>query len=335
MHQDKPRFPWAGWLVWTVLGAGMAALLMAFEGEAAELRGWAWASVLVGFAPLIGLQLWLGSPRAAQAVRAWLQATRRGWAYLAGGLTALWLVANLLAGHFNPYALAIVGFGLFAALGALREVPAGRPGLTWTDAAVWLFLWIPFDLRWSYDLWFGYGGGYNWWALALSVVAVLGWSGLRAWPDFGYRLVPRGRDVGIALLATAVFALIVIPIGLAIDFLTFPPSQPPTLTAGLLMFAGLVLTVAIPEELFFRGILQHGLDHMYHRRGWVLLGVSLAFGLMHWNNASDLTTRVAYTALATLAGVFYGWAYRRSGNNLLAPVLTHALVDTIWALFLQ
>lgn len=335
MNERTYRLPWALWAFLTVVGAGLAVLLMMFEGEAQKLGGLAWASVIIGFAPLIGAQLVLGVPSAARAVQTWLQTTRRPLLHTAGGITVLWLVSNLLAGHFNPYALAIFGFGVFAALGALREVERGRRGLTWVDAAIWLFLWIPFDLRWNYDLWFGYGGGYNWWSIAISVVAVVGWYALRDLPEFGYRLVPRGRDIAIALIATAVFAIIVIPIGLAIDFLTFPPSKPPTLTAGILTFVGLVLTVAIPEELFFRGILLHGLDQMYRRRWLVLLAVSFAFGLMHWNNADDLTTKIAYTALATLAGVFYGWAYRRSGNNLLAPVITHALVDTIWSLFLQ
>ncbi len=335
MNERAYRLPWTLWIVLTLVGVVLSILLMVSEGEAGKLDAFAWASVIVGFAPLIGAQLVLGVPAASREVQKWLQTTRRPLLHTAGGITVLWLVSNLLAGHFNPYALAIFAFGLFAALGALREVERGRPGLTWTDAAIWLFLWIPFDLRWNYDLWFGYGGGYNWWSIAISVVAVVGWYGLRDLPEFGYRLVPRVKDVVIAVVATAVFAAIVIPIGLAIDFLSFPPSKPPTLAAAVVGFVGLVLTVAIPEELFFRGILQHGLDQMYQRRWLVLLVVSFAFGLMHWNNADDLATRIAYVALATLAGVFYGWAYRRSGNNLLAPVLTHTLVDLIWGLFFQ
>jgi membrane protease YdiL (CAAX protease family) len=36
-----------------------------------------------------------------------------------------------------------------------------------------------------------------------------------------------------------------------------------------------------------------------------------------------------YVALATLAGWFYGNAFR-SGGTLMAPALAHALVDTAW-----
>ena len=61
---------------------------------------------------------------------------------------------------------------------------------------------------------------------------------------------------------------------------------------------------------------------------------SLAFGLMHWNNISGLDMQITYVFLATLAGLGYGWAYKKSGNNLLAAILTHTLVDWIWKLFL-
>ncbi len=335
MTEKRVSLPWALIFVFLLAGVALAFLLANAEKGGHPLPPLAWVSVIVGFAPLIGAQLVLGIPSVAQQIQTWLQTTRWPLLHTAGGITVLWLLSNLLAGHFDPYATAIVAFGLFAALGTLRQIGQGRRGLTWADAAIWLFLWIPFDLRWNYDLWFGYGGGYNWWSIAISVLAVVGWYGLRDLPEFGYRLVPHGKDILIALIATAVFAVIIIPIGLAIHFLTFPPSKPPHFIPALLMFVGLILTVAIPEELFFRGLLLHGLDQMYNRPWLVLLGVSLAFGLMHWNNADSLSTKIAYVALATVAGIFYGWAYRRSGNNLLAPVLTHALVDTIWATLLK
>ncbi len=328
------RLPWKLWLMWTAAAVALTVLLVADEGEQPSPLGW--AALLMGLSPLIGAQLALGSPRAAGQVRAWLKSRAHPLAWSAGGITALYLLAGLLTPGFDPYAAVIFAFGLFAALGTLQQIGSGRQGLTWADAAVWLLLWIPFDLRWNYDLWFGPSGfAYNWWAVALTVAGVLGWYALRGLPDFGYRLVPRWRDLGIALGATAVFAAIVIPIGLAIDFLSFPPSTVPTLTGIAARFIGLFLTVALPEELFFRGVLLHGLDQMSRRRGWMLFLSAAAFGLMHWNNAGDLATQVAYVALATLAGVFYGWAYRKSGNNLLSAVLTHTFVDLLWSTLFQ
>jgi membrane protease YdiL (CAAX protease family) len=70
-------------------------------------------------------------------------------------------------------------------------------------------------------------------------------------------------------------------------------------------------------------------------RKWIPLVISsLAFGLMHWNNVSGLSTQITYVSLATIAGIGYGWAYRKSGNNLLAAILVHTLVDWVWKLCL-
>ena len=318
------------WLLWTLVGAGLLVLVVVDEGS--EMTTASWVALMLGMAPLIGAQLALGSPSAAKAVQGWLQQNRRAWLYAAGFLSALYLLLGILTPGFDPYAATIFIVGLVAALGTLREIQRGKRGLTWTDIAVWLFLWIPFDLRWNYDLWMGPKGfAYNWWAVLLTVVAVIGWYGLRDLPEFGYRLTPRWRDIGIALVATVIFAAIVIPLGLAIDFISFPPSKTPTLLGIVAHFVGLFLTVALPEEMFFRGILLHGLDQMSKRRGWMLFISSLAFGLMHWNNAGDLSTKIAYVTLATVAGAFYGWAYRKSGNNLLAAATTHSLVDLLWS----
>ncbi len=321
---------WILWLGWSATAVLLIVGLAVNEGEKTSL------AIVIGLAPLIGAQLALGSPDVLTSVRQWLNNTKRPLMHTAGGIVTLYLIASLLNGRFDPYAAVIFGVGAFAALGALRQVQRGQPGLTWVDVAVWLLLWIPFDLRWNYELWGGPDGfAYNWWAVMVSVTAVLGWGVFRGWPDFGYRLVPRWRDIGVTLILTVIFFVIVVPIGLAIDFLTFPPTATVSVTAVLAQAVGLILTVAIPEELFFRGILLHGLDKMMSKRWLPLLISAAAFGLMHWNNAGDLTTQIAYASLAALAGIFYGLAYRRTGNNLLATVLLHTLVDLIWRFAFQ
>jgi membrane protease YdiL (CAAX protease family) len=194
-----------------------------------------------------------------------------------------------------------------------------------------MILWIPFDLRWfmkMYPLL-----DYTWWSIAISVVAVIGWYGYRN-ADIGYRLVPNLKDLYIALIALAGIMVLVVPPGLITGFLTFAVPETFDIPKLAAHFIGLFLTVALPEELFFRGLLLRGLEKVSSKK-WVPMVVSsLAFGLMHWNNVSTLPTQITYVALATIAGLGYAWAYKKSGNNLLAAILTHTLVDWVWKLVL-
>jgi hypothetical protein len=55
--------------------------------------------------------------------------------------------------------------------------------------------------------------------------------------------------------------------------------------------------------------------------------VACLFGLFHILHAPFPNWR--YVALASIAGWFYGSAFRQ-GGNLVGPALTHAMVDTVW-----
>jgi hypothetical protein len=98
----------------------------------------------------------------------------------------------------------------------------------------------------------------------------------------------------------------------------------------VIQFAGIYLTIAIPEELLFRGILQNQLEKSFagRRRGvYALLLASVIFGLAHLHHAPVPNWR--YAIMATLAGIFYGSAFRMR-RRLPAAALTHTLVDTVW-----
>ena len=325
------RFPLTLWGIMTVVSAGLLGVVVSQkqvgEWTPVSLPPLHWVSLILGLAPLMGAQLMLGGPHAALRVQAWLRARSRSLLVVVVSISALFLISGLLVGRFDPYATVIFVSGTFVALGTLNAIEKGRRGLTWADAAIWLLLWIPFDLRWNYDVWFGVAGfGYAWWCSAITVLAVLGWSGARDLPGFGYRLVPKWRDLAIALIAFVILAAIGIPIGLAVGFLSFPPRTVISLGAVLGAVINSFFFTAIPEELFFRGLLLHGLDQMYRRHRLNLLLSSLAFGLMHWNNSTGLEAQIAHVSLATLMGVLAGWTYRRSGNKLISPVLFHVFV---------
>jgi membrane protease YdiL (CAAX protease family) len=129
-----------------------------------------------------------------------------------------------------------------------------------------------------------------------------------------------------ALIALAGFTIIAIPLGVALHFITWSPHW-----RGARAFAFDYLTIflfiAMGEELFFRGLLQNLLEGSLRSRGWAQACASILFGLSHIRHAPAPNWR--YVLLASVAGWFYGWAYRQR-RSLMASAATHAAVDTIW-----
>ena len=231
----------------------------------------------------------------------------------------------------DPYALAIALCAALAVLKALHSTRQTAPGAT--DVLAWLLLWIPFDLRWWNELYAGPGGqyGYEVWAVYVTTVALLGWGCCRRSSTLGIRVL-RPRDVFVSLGALLTLAALLIPPGLATGFLHWNPTDP-TLLQGAGLFGMLAITVALPEELFFRSLLQTWCER-WIGRWWIgLVIASLAFGLMHWNNRPDLAEKVIYCALASVAGLGYGLAFRYGG--LFAAVMTHSAVNWIWQVCLR
>lgn len=316
------------WLIWTLLGAALVyGVAAADAGNSLTTT----IAMVLSVSPLMGLLLALGSPKALQLFNGWLRQNKNAVYYIAGGITFLFAIPGILTFTFNPYFTTIFAFIVLAVFGSLKRLKNEIFQLTWIDLALWILLWIPFDLRWSTDMLPLLG--YTWWSIAVSVLAVIGWNGFRN-AEIGYRLVPNVKDLYVALIALLGIMVLVVPPGLISGFLTFALPETFDIPKLAAHFIGLFLTVALPEELFFRGLLLKGLENVSSKK-WVPMVVSsVAFGLMHWNNVSTLPTQITYVSLATIAGLGYAWAYKKSGNNLLAAVLTHTLVDWVWKLVL-
>jgi len=318
------------WIIWTLVGAALIYVITI--SESINDNTLVTANVL-SLSPLIGLLLALGSEKAAGQFNDWLRENQNSMYYVAGGISLLFILPGLLTFKFNPYNSVIFAAIVFAVLGTLKQAKKEEFALNWTDLVLWILLWIPFDLRWSMELLPAGIESYGWLSVALSVISVIGWSGYRG-ADIGFNLVPKIKDLRVALTALAIIMAFVVPPGLITGFLKFNVPESYNIPKLVLHFVGLFLTVALPEELFFRGILLRGLDKIFSRKWIPLVISSLAFGLMHWNNVSTLSTQITYVALATIAGVGYGLAYRKSGNSLFAAILVHTLVDWVWKLFL-
>lgn len=86
----------------------------------------------------------------------------------------------------------------------------------------------------------------------------------------------------------------------------------------------------VAEEALFRGYVQDGLTNLLqdkkHGSTIALLASALLFGLAH------IAGGWQYVALASIAGLFYGIAYRKSGK-IEAAILTHFSVNSVHFLF--
>lgn len=159
----------------------------------------------------------------------------------------------------------------------------------------------------------------------LADVALYLYVVLRRMPGMGFDLRLRLRDLRIGAREWLLFAPIGVALGLALGFLRFHARLP---AAGTL--AGTVLVtfifVALPEELFFRCLLQNLLETRLPRRQ--ALGVAAAiFGLSHYIHGAVFNWR--YVILAAIAGLFYGRAWR-SERRVGASAVSHTMVDAVW-----
>ena len=318
------------WILWTLLGVGLIYGISASDSKNSMIL--IIANVL-SLAPLMGIMLALGSVKAFSRFNDWLHRDPNSHYYVAGTISLLFMLPGVLLFKFDPYFSVIFAVIVFAVLGVLKQAKEQEFILTWTDLLLWMVLWIPFDLRWYMGMLPTGSDSYAWFSVALSVIAIIGWNGYRG-AGIGYNLVPKLKDFRIVGLSMVLIMAFVVPPGLLTGFLTFSMPQSYNIPKLIFQFIGLFLTVALPEELFFRGILLGGMEKMFSKKWIPLVISSLAFGLMHWNNVNTLSTQITYVSLAAVAGVGYGWAYRKSGNNLIAAILVHTLVDWTWRLFL-
>ncbi len=147
----------------------------------------------------------------------------------------------------------------------------------------------------------------------------------------GYDFRPHGRDFGIGLREFFLYTPIALSLGLATAFLHVHA----TLTSPWHFAAGWIFTlffIAVPEELFFRGLLLNLLERKIGTRYAVAVS-SVLFGLAHFNKRTAYFNW-RYVILAAIAGVFYAraWLDRR---RVLTSSATHATVDTVWSIWLR
>ena len=202
-----------------------------------------------------------------------------------------------------------------------------------------LVFWLGFDMRFTYATVNGFAElRYEFNALWISTIILLllaiqlnDFDSKFNWRITGHKLV-------ITFIGLSILLVTLVPLGLMTGFLSWNPtfSQPEILIVG---FIGIWLTIALPEEIVHRGVVQHQMtenivseEKKYHKywKWAVLVIVSILFGLSHWNNTSEEFVWI-YIILATGAGIVYGICWWFGG--LFSAMLIHTLVDWIWSIF--
>jgi len=222
-------------------------------------------------------------------------------------------------------------FGLYAALPVvmawlMMQAAAADPEQrgNWRDALILLTLGLAVDLRWFDVAWpSGLRGLGN---LLLVDAGLYAFLGIRRLNGAGFNFHLRWSDWKTGLRELLFFAPAVLILGIWLGFI-HPHANVPGFLKAVLTWLGIFVFVAVPEELFFRAWVQNFLERRIGRRG-ALLVASILFGLSHFNKRSA-HFNWRYVMLATIAGIFYGRAWRRD-RRVPASTITHATVDWLW-----
>lgn len=312
------------WAVLTLTGA-FYSVWMVYGGRE-------FAATLTAFAFLFLVVLLFAARGVEDRVAARFGA---GAGYLLGA--AIFLVYLIYALGTNTFTAgrAATAAGLVFLPLALAASAERKPAGTWQDFANIAGIWVavkPFPNRWGFSmshwLW-PYPGGrlaYVMTVLLCVNVALAAFVLLRRVNGIGYS-IGWGRRWGIIILASfLVFACIAIPLGTRLHFIQFEPQwsewkSMPLTALGILFFT------AWPEEFLFRGLLQNLLSRASNSdlAGWWT--ASILFGFSHITNLGFPNWR--YVLLASIAGFFYGWTWRKTGS-IFASALVHAGVDATW-----
>jgi membrane protease YdiL (CAAX protease family) len=262
-------------------------------------------------------------------------------------------VPEAVAGKFGPggglllgacvflaYVVYLVGTGTFAvgraaAIAGLIFVPLalaissrGAAAGTWQDFVTVASVWVFVKFGPSHWLW-PYPGGrlaYVMTVLMAVTSALASFLLVRRLKAVGYSIGWGKGWAGDILGSFLLFALIAVALGTGIHFIAFAPQWSKWSTFVGLSLAILMFT-AWPEELLFRGLLQNLLARASKSElaGWWT--ASILFGFSHITNLGFPNWR--YVILASIAGLFYGWTWRKTGS-IFASALVHAAVDAAW-----
>jgi hypothetical protein len=306
--------------LWAVLSLA-AGLYGAWLGEG----GHAFAATLTAFSFLLLVMLLCASRDVTEQISA-----RLGPAAGTVLSTTLFLAYLIYVVGTNTFAFGRVGAAaalIFLPLAAAVSAERRPPG-TWQDFVIVAAVWVAVKFspaRWQWP----YPGGklsYTFTVLLMVDVGIAVFLLARRMNGVGYSIAWGPRWARYIAASFLLFTCLAVPLGLAIHFIEFAPRWRSVASLPIVAL-GIFLLTAWPEEFLFRGLLQNILSRATNNdyAGWFV--ASVCFGLSHITNGHFPNWR--YALLATVAGLFYGWTWRKTGS-IFASAIVHALVDTLW-----
>jgi CAAX protease family protein len=196
----------------------------------------------------------------------------------------------------------------------------------WRDAIILLTLGLAVDLRWFERAWPSTLTALG--KLLLVDAALYGFVVIRQLTGTGFDFHFRWSDWKTGLRELAYFSPLVVAGGLALGFLH--PHGNALRLSMVPTWIYIFIFVAVPEELFFRAWMQNLLERRVGRRAALAI-TAVLFGLSHFNKRSA-HFNWRYVVLASIAGIFYGRAWRKD-RRVPASAITHASVDAIWSVW--
>jgi membrane protease YdiL (CAAX protease family) len=238
-----------------------------------------------------------------------------------------YLIYSLGTNTFGILRLGAVAIFVFAPIALAASAERQAPG-AWQDFLLLVGVWVAAKFGPSHWVW-PYPGGllaYAFTVLLALNVALAAFVVMRRVHGIGYS-IGWGRRWGLYVFgAFGVFSCIAIVLGQALHFISFAPQWGSWKAVPFTALAIFFLT-AWPEEFLFRGLLQNMLSRACKSdlAGWWT--ASVLFGFSHITNMGFPNWR--YVVLASIAGIFYGWTWRKTGS-LFASAIVHTLVDVFW-----
>jgi membrane protease YdiL (CAAX protease family) len=256
------------------------------------------------------------------------------------------LAAALAVSAVLPWLIYTLGSGKFTAEKFLYLLALVLPVAYWyvvlpqvrtVDFSLLLLLSAPFMFRLFFDIYpaaqpklrMDFLGKWMWIRLGFAVFLLV-----RQVEGIQFGFVPSRAEFMTGLKYYFRF----LPFGVTLGYLLgivqvgLPSTNWPVPVLAVGTFLGLLWTVSLGEEFFFRGLIQQWLDQILDSPLAALTIASILYGLVHLPFRGPFNWR--YALLVALLGWFCGQAYQES-RGIRAPMVTHALAATTWIVAFQ